>query len=107
LPVFVLPKTGGSIEKPTAFSSIADEFGHALEKDRHPLRELNNEATINPNDKINKVDRYEPHDLSKVLSGALYKVMVKIYKKQWRKKTAGKMSRKFKSAFPALSNASK
>jgi hypothetical protein len=107
LPLLVLPITGGSIKKPNAFSSIADQFGDAFRRDGRPLRELNNKKTLNRKDEKNRVDRYEPHDLSKVLSGALYKVMVKIYEDLWRRNSGGKNSKVFKEAFPSLGTAAK
>jgi hypothetical protein len=107
LPLIVLPVTGGSIKKPNAFSSIADQFGNAFKRDGRPLRELNNKKTLNRKDEKNLVDRYKPHDLSKVLSGALYKVMVKIYEDLWKRNSGGKKSKEFKAAFPSLGTAAK
>jgi len=76
----VLDHTGGSIECSTAFSSLAEELGRALGVHPHAgyLRSLLNEKTLDPNSD-NPVARSEPHALSEVLSGALYKVMVNIH----------------------------
>lgn len=80
----VLRVTGGRIDEPTAFSAIAEEFG--IERGGSgPLRTLRNTKSLDPKDKLNFVARDEPHDLSEVLSGALFGVMVAVYA-QWRKK---------------------
>jgi hypothetical protein len=91
----VLSKTGGSIKNSTAFSSVAEEFGRALDREGHGgyLRSLLNERTLDPNDTSvdpfgtpNHVTRDEPHALSEVLTGALYKIFVKMhetYKKRY------------------------
>jgi hypothetical protein len=71
----VLEQTGGSIASSTAFTAVAEQFGSALRENRHALRDLNNDRTLNDAD----LDRGEPHALSEVLSGALYRVMVRIY----------------------------
>jgi hypothetical protein len=69
----ILEQTGGSIEHPSAFTAIAEQFGQALARNRHALRDLHNRKTMAD------VDRSDPHALSEVLSGALYAVMVGIY----------------------------
>lgn len=76
---FVLKKTRGSIEDSTAFSSIAEEFGAEIGRERKELRNLRNKKNLNPRDKENSVRGDDPHDLSEVLSGALYNVMIKIH----------------------------
>ncbi|NLS78094.1 MAG: hypothetical protein GXY76_12620 [Chloroflexi bacterium] len=84
----VLDQTGGSIENSTAFSSVAEEFGRALDRNGRAgyLRSLLNERTLDPDDKsldeygkANRVPRNEPHALSEVLSGALFKMMVQLH----------------------------
>ena len=60
------------MKKSTVFSSIAEEFGIAL-KGTRGLRDLNNKKNMN------NVKRYEPHELSEVLSGALYSVLNEIF----------------------------
>lgn len=70
----VLGKTAGSIEEPTAFSHIAEEFGGT-----HPLRSLTAEKSLDPEHGDRFVDTEEPHDLSEVLSGALFRMMTAIY----------------------------
>jgi hypothetical protein len=74
----VLDQTGGSIANITAFSSVAEEFGQAQGKPG-ALRQFVNEKTLDPEDAENLVDVSEPHELSQVLTGALYSVMVKIH----------------------------
>jgi hypothetical protein len=64
----VLAQNGGSIRKSNAFNGIAEQFGEAL--GRSSLRDLLNEKTLAD------VDASEPHALSEVLSGALYKSVV-------------------------------
>ncbi len=73
----VLQQTGGDLKGRTAFSRVAEEFGRARDPESESLRSLFNERTLDPKDeskdafgKPNRVARYEPHDLSEVLSGA-------------------------------------
>src|SRR6266511_562267 len=82
----VLREKAGSIQEPTAFNSIAEEFGKALDPEgrAHYLRNLNNRRTLDPDDQSvdeqgrrNRVEPDEPHDLSEVLSGALYSVLMR------------------------------
>ncbi|MGU3497627.1 hypothetical protein [Mycobacterium sp. C31M] len=61
----VLQFSNSSIHNSTVFSGGAEEFGMALDSDRHYLRNLNNDATIST------VPDHEPHELSTVLSGTL------------------------------------
>jgi len=94
----VLNMTGGSISNTTAFNSIAEEFGRALDPVGRAtyLRSLLNDKTLDPDDRTmdrygrpNRVDRTEPHELSEVLSGALYSVIVKYHtarRDQWAPK---------------------
>ena len=73
----VLDQTGGSIEKSTAFSAIAEEFGaqRKASGQLRPLRSLLNEERMPSSGGA----RTSPHELSEVLSGALYKVMVRMH----------------------------
>jgi hypothetical protein len=84
----VLRQTGGSIRDSTAFNSIAEQFGKALDPEgrSHYLRSLLNQKTLDPadesrdeQDRPNRVDRDEPHALSEVMSGALYQVVVRAH----------------------------
>jgi hypothetical protein len=88
LRVNVLKRTNGSIECSTEFSAVAEEFGSALSDTGLAgyLRNLYNQKTLDPQDtsldpagKPNYVPQKEPHDLSEVLSGALYSVMFKLH----------------------------
>ncbi len=76
----VLDQTGGSIANPTAFSSIAEEFGagrHASGQLR-PLRALLNDNRLPESGGA----RWAPHELSEILSGALYSVMVRMHEQR-------------------------
>lgn len=74
----VLEATGGSIKESTAFNSIAEQFGSAIDRTKRTgyLRNLKNDVTMAD------VGRDEPHELSPVLTGALYSVMVDIHDNQ-------------------------
>ncbi len=96
----VLERTKGSIRNPTAFSSLAPEFGKALDESGRAgaLRSLWNRKTLNPQDtsrdergRPNFVDSVDPHALSEVLSGALYRMMVRMQERAW-KEYGGKFS---------------
>ncbi len=69
----VLSTTGGSVDNSNVFSGLAEEFGSALDRERPYLRNLNNDTTVRdvPDD--------EPHDLSTVLSGTFYTLLLKTY----------------------------
>ena len=71
----ILRNSGGSLERPNVFTEVAEQFGSALQKSGHELRNLRNDKTISSLGS----NRDEPHALSEVLSGALYSVMVEIY----------------------------
>lgn len=71
----VLVDTQGSISRPSAFSQLAEEFGG-----KEALRSLRNEKTLSD------VSGTRPHQLSEVLSGALYGVMEELFEKS--KKTS-------------------
>lgn len=73
----VLQATRGSIKNATNFSSIAEQFGMA--RGRGALRDLYNEKTLNA------VNRSEPHSLSQVLTGALYKMLVNMHEDRKRR----------------------
>lgn len=72
----VLEQTGGSLTDSNAFTGIAEEFAGGLDRQRHYLRQLNNDKSLKG---ATSVDSSDPHDLSEVFSGALYRVLVKIY----------------------------
>jgi hypothetical protein len=84
----VLKATNGSIADSTAFTRVAPEFGQARDPSGNSryLRSLLNNKTLDRNDTSvdengirNRVNRYDPHSLCQVMSGALYTVMVKIH----------------------------
>ena len=69
---YVLEEKKGDITDSSVFSSIGEEFGNLL-RHKYGLRNLNN------NLKSDDVSHTEPHELSQVLSGALYNVLIDIY----------------------------
>jgi hypothetical protein len=69
----VLYTTGGSIDDSNVFSGLAEEFGRGLDPERGYLRNLNNDTTMRD------VPDHEPHDLSTVLSGSFYTLLLKLY----------------------------
>ena len=69
----VLEDTGGSIKESRAFSGLAEQFAEGLDKRRLALRDLLNDK------RMRDVPAEEPHALSEVLSGAFYKVTVKLH----------------------------
>ncbi len=76
----VLETTGGSIERSTAFSGIAEQFAGALHRNRAYLRDLANDKSLDPKAPPGRrVNRSDPHELSEVLSGALYRTVVHVY----------------------------
>lgn len=71
---------GESIDESNAFSGIADQFAGALDAQRAYLRNLNNNKSLLPKaPPSDRVDRTDPHSLSEVLSGALYRVLIDIF----------------------------
>jgi hypothetical protein len=84
----VLARTEGKLNDSTAFSAVAPELALARDPGSNAkyLRNLLNQKTLDRQDRSldadgvpNRVNRYEPHALSEVLSGALYSVFVRIY----------------------------
>ncbi len=71
----ILRETEGSIKESTSFSSIAEEFGRG----RDPLGEAEYLRSLYNNKTLADVSRYRPHQLSEVLSGALYTVLVAMH----------------------------
>jgi hypothetical protein len=68
----VLEKTQGSIKESTHFSALAEEFGMA--RGSGALRSLFDENLT-----LRQVERSDPHDLCRVLTAALYSVLVKMH----------------------------
>ena len=71
----VLEQTHGSLDYGTAFSSIAEQFGRERHGG-HSLRDLS--QTI----RMDEVTSVEPHELSTVLSSALYEMLVNIFEER-------------------------
>lgn len=71
----VLSSTRGAVESSTPFSSIAAQFGAALDRTGKAkyLRQLANRKALSD------VSATEPHELSEVLSGALFRVLMKMH----------------------------
>jgi hypothetical protein len=111
----VLKQMGGSIERSNAFNSLGEELGHALETHGRwgYLRNLLNRKTLCDNDvtkdqngKSNQSNRTEPHELSEVVSGALYTVMVKMHTTLRRELAQKKNQNEFSVSGDALFNSS-
>jgi hypothetical protein len=76
----VLKTTNYSIERSSIFSGIGEQFAGALSENRDYLRNLLNNKSLDPKaPAADRVDRSEPHDLSQVLSGALYSMLLATY----------------------------
>jgi hypothetical protein len=84
----LLEQTQGSISGRVAYTSLAEQFG--IERDltgrARDLRSLWNDRNLNPDDdtldelhRPNQAARDEPHLLSEVLSGALYRTLVRLH----------------------------
>jgi hypothetical protein len=81
----VLKETNGNLKDSTDFSTIAEDWNEELkEENEEPkegnrqLRNLLNEKSLDPESE-NCIKSNECHELSEVLSGALYKVFIKIH----------------------------
>ncbi|MFA6965249.1 hypothetical protein [Bosea sp. (in: a-proteobacteria)] len=68
----------GDLRNPGAFNSVAEVFGRAVNGSDRPLRDLHNSASLKP-DAHPPVNKNRPHDLSTVLSGALYALLVEAH----------------------------
>ena len=68
----VLKKTNGSIKESTHFSAVAEQFG--MERGQGALRNLYDEDLI-----LSDAIRGEEHDLCRVLTAALYSVLVQMH----------------------------
>ena len=93
----LLAQTDGSIGGSIAYTRLAEEFG--IERDltgrARALRSLWNERNLNPDDESldemnrrNQAGRAEPHLLSEVLSGALYRVLVRLHEEYRSRRAA-------------------
>lgn len=95
LTAHVLASTGGSIDDSNAFSGLAEQFGRALDAERGYLRNLNNHTTVHD------VPDHEPHDLSAVLSGTFYTLLLKTYEDMRRQMVVQALDPHLVSAFEA------
>ena len=69
---WILRTRKGDLTGDSPASKIAEEFGEAF-KEHHPLRDANNKMTV-------KKAGDDPHDLSEVLTGAVWKAMVRFHR---------------------------
>lgn len=87
LRVKLLEQTGGTIRGRNALSAMAEQFGFERDRGRRSeLRSLWNDKNLDPDDRsldenreTNSVSRAEPHLLSLVLTGALYRVLARLH----------------------------
>lgn len=93
---------GSSLKKSSVFSSIAEEFGNALQGTRG-LRDLYNKKNLKLEADEHTVKRFDPHEVSEVLSGALYSVLNEIYV-QIKTKESKKSEDKEKNLHEAFSS---
>lgn len=94
----ILKETNGSIANVNAFSSIAEEFGQVLYH-RGYLRDLRNSLHMD------QVDHSEPHELSQVLSAALYKMIIGMHERWWQKYSGKGAPLNFSKSGKALGSA--
>jgi hypothetical protein len=73
--------TKGQIEDADAISSIAEEFGKAV-SDKPYLRSARNRRTMS-----SMVGETEPHDLSEVLTGAMFDILIEVARQYQREQT--------------------
>lgn len=94
----VLEMTGGDLKQSNAFNRIAQQFGEAVYGPGRPLRDLTNDRTMAeaPN---------EPHELSEVLTGALYSMLVKLHEEAISARLAAVPSSRFSASGFALNSA--
>lgn len=79
----LLNQTGGNIKGINAYTQVAEEFGFYTGRDG-ALRSLWNQETM-----ASIPDHNDFHDLSQVLTGAVYELLVGIYESRWRAMTEG------------------
>lgn len=76
----VLDQTGGDIRRSSVLSGLAEQFAGGLGRGTPFLRDLDNDRSLCPSaPPERRVDRSEPHALSEVLTGALYRTLQVIY----------------------------
>lgn len=81
----VLVQSEGDLSRPGAFNEVALQFGRAVHGDDRPLRDLYNDVSfLTPEGaRLRK-----PHDLSTILTGALYALLVAEYDEMWSRYSA-------------------
>jgi hypothetical protein len=78
----LLDHTGGRIDVPSAYAIIAEAFGHAASKTDVGFRSLFNTLGLREDStQYTYVSSVESHDLSQVLSGALYTILIQLHHK--------------------------
>jgi len=97
---FMLGETKGNLFESSIVSKLAEQFGNGLGMNGY-LRNVDNDlAYVNPNtladvstnpDALTK----EPHNFSRVMSGALYRVFAEIYTAKGKNVAAVKLARDF------------
>jgi hypothetical protein len=76
----VLDQTGGDIRRSSVFAGLAGQFAAGLGQGSPFLRNLDNDRSLCPGAASERsVDRSEPHALSEVLTGALYRTLQVVY----------------------------
>ncbi|WP_377190470.1 hypothetical protein [Ruegeria meonggei] len=69
----VLKSNHGDLRQPGAFNAVAEQFGQAKSGRLQPLRDLLNDK------RLRDVRSSSPHDLSEVLTGAIYEMFLQSY----------------------------
>jgi hypothetical protein len=76
----VLDDTRGDIRRSTVFSGLAEQFAGGLGQGSPYLRNLDNDRSLCAGaPEAARVDRSEPHALSEILTGALYRTLQGVY----------------------------
>ena len=96
----LLDQTRGDIRGHNAYTGVAEEFGMYTGRGG-ALRTLWNEMTLD-----SAVDPLDFHDLSQILTGALYRLLVESYEQKWEELSAGEQ-REFSKTGAALFRASR
>lgn len=97
---FMLNETKGNLFESSIVSKLAEQFGNGLGMNGY-LRNVDNDLLyVNPNSLANistnaEALTKEPHNFSRVMSGALYRVFAEIYTSKGKNSAAVKLSRDF------------
>ncbi|HSI39990.1 MAG TPA: hypothetical protein VLA00_05515 [Xanthobacteraceae bacterium] len=98
----VMEETSGTIRGKNAFNDIARQFGEAIYGPGRPLRDLDNAASLRPPVTL---DLNEPHELSTVLTGALYALLLHEYEATQDEDLAAKLAERAAAGRPAPTEA--